>query len=230
MNDLDFVGDVTSSGGDRVGLVFYQLLSNVGSVVSYDSSGAQLWTRTWASSSGGATPRALAFSGEELWAGGYFSAAVNVDAVAGNDFTPTGSGTDLLFVKYSPTGALLAGQAFNCTGNSRVTSLSSSPDGGILATGNYTATLFFGGFAAPAVGSGDAFLVKLNPSTGAALWSRKPGGPQSDSFNGVTTSGCGDVFAVGSYRSSNSDFGGGSLPFSGSSSSIDNGVLAKYRP
>jgi hypothetical protein len=38
------------------------------------------------------------------------------------------------------------------------------------------------------------------------------------------------VFAVGSYRSANSDFGGGALPFSGSSSSIDNGVLAKYRP
>jgi hypothetical protein len=111
-----------------------------------------------------------------------------------------------------------------------VSSLSTSTDGGILATGSYSDTLFFGAFAAPAVGSRDAFLVKLNPSTGAALWSRKPGGTQSDSFNGVTTSACGDVIAVGSYRSSNSDFGGGSLPFSGSSSSIDNGVLAKYRP
>jgi hypothetical protein len=226
-NDAEILAAIDSNSGGRIALISGQTLAAEYRVRTYDSNGTALWSRNWNAARIG--DLALA-DDDTVWVGGDFSVGVDVDNVAGIDFSPSGSGTDLLFVKYSATGTLLTGQSFNGTASAGVFSMALGQDGGVLAAGSYSGTLFFGAFAAPAVGSGDAFLVKLNPSTGAALWSRKLGGTQSDSFNGVTTSGCGDVFAVGSYRSANSDFGGGALPFSGSSSSIDNGVLAKYRP
>jgi hypothetical protein len=227
-NDPEIVAGIHANAGGRIALVSGQILALEYRVRTYDPNGTALWTRSW---DGGNPIMGVALADDDTtWVGGVFQSGVNVDNVAGIDFVPTGSGQDLLFVRYDASGALLGGQSFNGTTSAEVSSMRLSEDGGILAAGSYRGTLFFGAFAAPAVGSDDAFLVKLNPSTGAALWSRKPGGTQSDSFHGIATAGCGDVSAVGSYRSSNSDFGGGSLPFSGSSSSIDNGVLAKYRP
>jgi hypothetical protein len=156
--------------------------------------------------------------------------AVNVDGVAGADFSPIGAGNDLLVVKYSATGSLAGGQVLNGTSSDAlalyVTSMSLAEDGAVLASGYYQGTLF-GGSPALAV---DAFLAKLDPASGALLWARKHGGTGFDQLRGVAATGCGDVFAVGSYAGPSVDFGGGPLPFSGSSSSISNGVLAKYRP
>jgi outer membrane protein assembly factor BamB len=132
-------------------------------------------------------------------------------------------------VKYSASGGLLDGVTFNGTSSTIVSSMTLSADGSVLAGGFYSGTLFLSQFAAPAAGSGDAFLLKLDPSDGDLLWSRKHGGVNGDTFNGLSTAGCGDVFVVGAYRSA-VDFGGGALPYSGSSSTITNGVLAKYRP
>jgi WD40 repeat protein len=156
--------------------------------------------------------------------------AVNVDGTAGTDFTPTGSGQDLLFVKYSATGALLDGVSFNGTSGSSVSSMSLSPDGGVVASGGFSGTLFLPLSSSAAVGSFDAFLLKFDSSDGDFLWGRKHGGANVDGFGGLTTLGCGDILTTGSYRSTGVDFGGGALPYSGSGSTIGNGVLAKYRP
>ena len=162
--------------------------------------------------------------------GGRMDSAVNVDGVAGADFSPIGTGDDLLFVRYSATGSLAGGQVFNGTSTDvfslSLNSMNLAEDGAILAAGFFSATLFGG---SPALGL-DAFLAKLDPASGALLWARKHGGTGIDQLRGVAAAGCGDVFAVGAYAGPGVDFGGGPLPFSGSSSSISNGVLAKYRP
>jgi hypothetical protein len=103
-------------------------------------------------------------------------------------------------------------------------------DGAVVAVGNYTGSLILPQSSLSSFGASDAFLLKIDPANGAFLWGRKHGGVNDDGFNDVANSGCGDVFVAGFYRSIGTDFGGGSLPFSGSASSIGNGVLAKYRP
>jgi hypothetical protein len=193
----------------------------------YSPDGILQWTRVWEGSV--STHQGVLSDDGTSWVGGMLQAGVNVDGVAGDDFTATGAGSDLLFVKYSASGGLLDGVTFNGTSSTIVSSMTLSADGSVLAGGFYSGTLFLSQFAAPAAGSGDAFLLKLDPSDGDLLWSRKHGGVNGDTFNGLSTAGCGDVFVVGAYRSA-VDFGGGALPYSGSSSTITNGVLAKYRP
>ena len=196
----------------------------------YSSDGALQWTRSWAESSTSFPFEGVLLDDGTSWVGGYMGSAVNVDGTAGTDFTPTGSGQDLLFVKYSATGALLDGVSFNGTSGSSVSSMSLSPDGGVVASGGFSGTLFLPLSSSAAVGSFDAFLLKFDSSDGDFLWGRKHGGANVDGFGGLTTLGCGDILTTGSYRSTGVDFGGGALPYSGSGSTIGNGVLAKYRP
>jgi hypothetical protein len=219
-----------NSAGQLVLVTETPFAEPLNTISTFTPAGALSWSRTWETSSTDNNPqRATIASDGSVWVGGYFDSSLNVDGVPGADFSPTGTGSDLLFVKYSSTGALLGGNAFNGTSNIDVTSMSVGDDGAVLAAGSYSGSLFFSQFAAPSAGSDDVFLLKLDPSDGDLLWGRKHGGPNRDSFNDVTTVGCGDVLVVGGYRSS-VDFGGGALAFNGSATSIDNGVLAKYRP
>jgi hypothetical protein len=221
---FDTSGPIASNSSGMILL----LTLNPEDIRLHDPSGTLQWSRSWSGSF--SSPQAgVILDDNTAWVGGNMDAAVNVDGVAGTDFSPAGAGFDLLFVHYSGTGALLGGGSFNATASTSVDAMALSNDGAVVAAGSYGGSLFFGQFAAPAVGSNDAFLLKLDPSDGDLLWARKHGGVNSDGFNGLTTAGCGDVFAVGAYRSTATDFGGGALPYTGSSSTINNGVLAKYR-
>jgi hypothetical protein len=84
-------------------------------------------------------------------------------------------------------------------------------DGNVIATGNVSGSIDFGGGPLTGDSSGTTFVVKLN-AAGAHIW--------SESFNGalgghVATDTIGNVFLEG-FLLSNVDFGGGPLSVSGS--------------
>lgn len=220
--DLVLVGDL-GSNIDFGGGAIVAAGGVDGYVVRLDDDGNHLWTRAFQSSGNEYARRAVVLSDGSVWVAGTFDTAVNVNGVAGTEIAPTSTGTDILLVKYSATGAYLTARGINGTGTTSIRAMAVGFDDGVVVAGSYTGSLFFSMFAAPSAGSSDAFIFKIRPSDGVTQWSRKPGGTSSDQFMGVDVGSCGDVFAAANFNGT-VNFGGGDLDSNG----MQDIVVAKY--
>ncbi len=193
-------------------------------IVKLDQNGSHVWTRAWQSTGNEYASGVGILSDGSVWAVGKFDTAVNVNGTSGSEQTPTGTGYDMLLVKYDAAGTYLASKAYNSTDNVYTRDVEVGEDDSVVISGGYSGTLFFGTFAAPAVGGVDTFIVKINNNNGNSLWSKKVGGTGTDYLSGVDVGACGDVFTTGYFTDSTS-FGGGNLPNAGGFDV----VIAKYR-
>jgi hypothetical protein len=120
-------------------------------------------------------------------------------------------GSDVFVAKYTAAGAHLWSRRFGGAGDETALSVAVDPSGAIFVGGEFWgATTDLGGGALANAGASDAFLAKYSAS-GAHLWSRAFGGPDTDSTYGVATDAAGDVVAVGVFKGSAVDFGGRTL-------------------
>jgi hypothetical protein len=214
---VPFGATTFTNAGGRDGLLV-KLLAN----------GNVAWVRAWQSSSDEAVDAVTVLDDDSVWTAGRFGSAVNVDGVAGTDFSPTGTGEDLLLVRYDTNGNLLMGKSFNGTDYATVRRLSRGTDASLLLAGSFGGTLFTESNATPSNGSSDAMLLKLRAANGDLVWAKKHGGTGIDEFVSASSFGCGDIVATARYTAPAS-FGGANLPYTGSTALTNNLAFAKYR-
>jgi hypothetical protein len=214
---IPFGATTFTNAGGRDGLLV-KLLAN----------GTVSWMRAWQSSADEAVDAVVVLDDDSVWTAGRFTSAVNVDGVAGTDFSPTGTGEDLLLVRYDTNGSLMMGKAFNGTDYSTVRRLSRGTDASLILAGSFGGTLFTESNATPSNGSSDAMLLKLRAANGDLIWAKKHGGTGLDEFVSSFSFGCGDIVATARYTAAAS-FGGATLPYTGSTALTNNLAFAKYR-
>jgi hypothetical protein len=232
-NGVDDVA--TTAGGDIVFVGSYATTINFGGsdlvatggidgyVVQLDQDGNHEWSRAFQSAGNETATKVVTLSDGSVWAAGTFDTAVNLNGVAGTEISPTSTGNDLLLVKYNSSGSYQTAKAFNGTSITTVYDMAVGFDDGIVISGSYTGSLFFGMIATIAVGT-DGFMAKVN-AAGTLQWARKPAGSGTEIFERVHVGECGDVFALGRFSSNDVNFGGGDLPWNGGSDI----AIAKYR-
>lgn len=77
--------------------------------------------------------------------------------------------------------------------------IQATPTGELLATGTYTGSVMIGGAALASAGGRDAYLAKLNPATGAAIWAVSIGGTDNDEGLATAVSTTGEVYVTGVF-------------------------------
>jgi hypothetical protein len=143
--------------------------------------------------------------GDTAWVRRWTSAGSNSDwgyAIAVDSFrnvyvagSATGSGTDLLMIKYRPDGETLWTRTYNCAGTSadRASSIAIGPSGNIYLTGYTMAT-----------NSGDYLTIKYR-ANGDTAWTRRYDGPGTGGYdfaNAIAIDASENVYITGYSRGS----------------------------
>jgi uncharacterized delta-60 repeat protein len=163
----------------NVYMVGYTWNPGVGSlalIVKYDSSGTQLWNRTWGGS-GSDSGADIAFGGGDIY-------------IVGQTFTSI-SGSETFIAKYNGDGDYQWNRTWGETPYVSITmtgrDIALGPGGDIYITGQkFNAT----------TGNANAFLVKYN-SNGDYQWNMTWGGVNYTDAYGVATDAGGDIYVVG---------------------------------
>jgi hypothetical protein len=201
------LGKKTSAGGSD------------GFLLKLDANGTPKWVRTF----GGArddSANAVAVHGDKVVVVGNF-----LDEIKIGEFDHTAAGSDDLFAA-----------CFDLDGNAQwlwtlggvdsdgANAVASTPEGGWVIGGSYSASITVGGIALKAKGQTDAVLVKLAAS-GDIEWIKSYGGRYKDTIMHVAVDANGNVYVQGHFVDV-ADWGGAPLKAGGGS---DNDVvLAKY--
>ncbi|WP_437321077.1 hypothetical protein [Sorangium sp. So ce385] len=106
-------------------------------------------------------------------------------------------------------------------GEDQAHDIASDPLGNFYVTGTFQGTVDFGAGPLTSAGRADIFLLKLDPS-GTLLWSKRFGSTFDETAYTLAVDTLGDIFLAGTYDGDDYgfnlsvDFGGGPLPFEGS--------------
>jgi hypothetical protein len=107
--------------------------------------------------------------------------------------------SDVFIVKFNSSGV---SQWVNYIGSSSTDQIGGivADAGGVYVVGNFSTTCTFGGTISKAVvGSTDAYVAKLNPSTGAFLWANTFGCSSGDVGSAICLDGSDGVYATGTF-------------------------------
>jgi len=140
---------------------------------------------------------------------GPFAGTVNF---GGGNLVSAGA-ADIFVAKYSPSGTGLWAMRFGGLGDDQARAVAVDKNGDVLVTGYFSMTCTFGSSTYTALGTADAFVLKLSGASGAVLWSKQIGGQfgSGSLFNvgyGITAGTNGDVIVTGQVAGW-TDFGGG---------------------
>ncbi len=111
-------------------------------------------------------------------------------------------------VKYNSSGNAIWARAAGTDHNDYGKAISTDANGNILVTGVFSSSNITFGTTAALTGAGndDIFVAKYDAS-GNALWAARAGGTNNDEGNGIITDANGNVYAIGSFRSTSITFG-----------------------
>jgi hypothetical protein len=155
---------------------------------------------------------ALAADGNgNVYVTGTFSG--ELDFSVGNNSTPFFNGVglhDAFIAKIDPAGNLIWGFDFGSDqGADAGSALSVDVDGNLIVAGGYRGTVDFDfgndELNMTAVNGQDIFVIKLTPS-GELIWAKSIGGDISEGISAIETDESGNIYATGSFNSSQIDF------------------------
>ncbi|WP_437306969.1 SBBP repeat-containing protein [Sorangium sp. So ce388] len=126
-------------------------------------------------------------------------------------------GGDIFVVKLNGAGGLLWDSHFGNTSPQAALDVAITPDNDVVVVGRSTGTVDFGRFALSATDQ-DAFVAKLDATTGEPSWAKIFGGSMEQEFAGVATDREGNIVVGGSTR--------GVINFDGLSSAYAGGLDA----
>jgi hypothetical protein len=203
-----FVNTVDFGGGP--------LTSSFGSadafLVKLSSGGTHVWSRRWG---GGATEviKGVAVDpiGNVAVTGSYMGAI----SFGGTALPSSGGFDNIVVAKYSPMGDHIWSKGFGSDFSDFGNAVAVDFAGNVIVTGTFRLTIDFGGGPMTSAGNttDDIFLVKFGPD-GTHLWSRRSGGPSSDSGADATVDTDGLITVTG-YFQATADFGGGPVTSAG---------------
>lgn len=144
---------------------------------------------------------------------------------AGSTFTSQGA-TDLLLVKYAPSGTPLWARKAASTGQDDPGALTIDPDGNAIISGQWQgSTLTVGSFTTSNAGALDNVYAKYDPD-GTLLWATSIGGTGADFCSGLATDAQGNIYSAGSFNSTTLSIGGTTLTNNGGNDLY----VAKFTP
>ena len=181
------------------------------SIVSLDSGGNRLWSKTWPA----AQIASIAVdAADNVLVAGSFTNSVDF---GGGPLAPTGT-TNVFIVSLAANGNHRWSRRFGNGGSAAALAVATDGAGNVLVTGFFDDTVDFGGgplvsvrVPGRTVVSNDVFVAKLEGSAGAHVWSRRFGdGEEDQGSNSIAADSAGDVFVAGNFRGT-IDFGLGAL-------------------
>ncbi|MEO7331851.1 MAG: hypothetical protein ABI193_24965 [Minicystis sp.] len=192
---LDFAGATLKSASNSKDVL----------VAKLDKDGNQLWAKIFGDAQTQAA-LAVAIDGDENI---YFTGAVsgNID-FGGTDHK--GAVNDLFVVKLDKDGAHQWSGVFGDSVGQVGWSIAATPDGMVFLAGDLSGTLDLGGVMLTSTGGTDAFLARLDATTGGAIWGKRFGDGHDQSAYAVAVDPAGNVAITGVFRGF-VDFGGGAL-------------------
>lgn len=180
-------------------------------VIKLDSNGTPKWGRPYGKDGNQLGTSIAADAAGNVFICGYMNGSIDFGATAGGIETSKGS-YDAFVVKLDPVaGDPLWGKRYGDGGDQRAWHLATSPDGGVVVTGQYTGDMDFGkGWLGNAGGLDDIFLAKLAGGDGAGLWSKHFGDWNDQEGFGVAVDSQNNIVMVGRAKGTTS-FGGADL-------------------
>lgn len=179
-------------------------------VAKFDASGTQVWVRQLGSSKDDLAYGVAVDGGGNVYV---------VGTTAGTLPTASSAGSDDAFVaKYDPSGTRQWVSQFGTSGFENAFGVALGPDGSVFVAGDTDGSL---NGTNPDLGNTDAFVTKLDPSTGARTWTKQLGVIGNDTAYGVAVDANGNVDIAGSTE--------GALPGNVSSLGRD-AFIAQYDP
>ena len=199
-------------------------------VMSLTSAGNFVWAnRIGGTQSDVARSLALDASDNLCITGIFFSPTVDFDPGAGTANLSITGIADVFILKLDNAGNYIWARRIGSASGEDADGIATDNASNILITGSFNGTLDFDPGAAvaniTAVGSSDAFVLKLN-SAGNYVWAKSVGGSGSDSGFSITTDADGDVYYTGEYEST-VDFDPGSGTFNITTSNYDQTFVSK---
>jgi len=180
-----------------------------GYVVKLSPDGAHLWSKNFGGGGKHAIGGLTLDSAGNILVSGTSSSSVDL----GGGTLPTAGGSDAFIVKLSSDGAHLWSKLLGGAANDRGGKVAIAPAGNLVfvgeAGGAAGAQLSFGGPLLSTAGSGDIFITMMDAS-GAHLWSKLMGGPESQGARSVAVDSKGNIAITGGTGES-LDFGTGPL-------------------
>ncbi|UPL50206.1 SBBP repeat-containing protein [Hymenobacter sublimis] len=201
---VHIIGDFTSSS-----LAFgSDMITNYGSsnvfVAELDAQG----TPQWLNGGGGdnwdrGATLAVDQQGNTYVAGRFFSTVAHFGTT---DLYKTG--LDEVFVgKLDPFGVWLWAKRAGGTGSDNANSMAVDSQGNVYVTGSHESAYFTAGFSGvPQIGKLDAYVFKLNATTGDCLWLTSGGGTMDDAAGSIVLDRSGKVYLAGTFQQE-ADFG-----------------------
>jgi hypothetical protein len=137
-------------------------------------------------------------SSGNVFVAGYFNGTVSFGGV---NLTSIGS-SDIFVAKYSPSGTGIWAARFGGAGDDQARAIAVDRNGDVLVTGYFSLSCAFGANSYTALGTTDAFVLKLSGANGSVLWSKQIGGQYgsgnlNNSGFGIVAATNGDVIATG---------------------------------
>lgn len=164
-------------------------------VAKYDAAGNMVWVR-----SGGGSYQDEAYAVSTDVAGncyvtGYFTG----NAIFGG--TPLSSAgyfdTDLMLLKYNPSGLLLWAKKAGGTANDIAYGMDITPSGQIAVTGVFQGTKVFGENVLTRIGGSNGFIARFE-TNGKLSWVRSTSGPEFNEYRKVSMDNAGNSYIAGS--------------------------------
>ena len=149
-------------------------------LTKYNANGSYGWTKTFDTSSGGATGLGVATdSSGNPYVTGNFTDTVVFDGVGGTDSQTVGSNSDLFLTKYSPSGSYVYTKTFDTVSGGAslsVGGIAIDSNNNAYVTGHFTATVTFDGVGGSDTQSDtgnnqNSFLTRFN-ADGTYGWTR----------------------------------------------------------
>jgi hypothetical protein len=167
------------------------------------ASGAHVFARRYGDASGSQHGAALATIGEDVVLVASFIGIIDF----GDSTVHSAGGSDLVVVRFDPSGVPEWVRQFGSTGDQFAAALASDPGGNILVAGPFTGTVSFGGAPLVSAGGDDVYLAKLD-AAGNHVWSRRYGDAEHQTAQALAMGSGGDLVLIGSFAGT-IDLGGG---------------------
>ncbi len=179
-------------------------------VAKYDAGGSQVWLKQLGSSKDDLAYGVAVDASGNVYVVGTTAGALPSASSAGND--------DAFIAKYNASGARQWVSQFGTGGYENAFGVAIGAGGNVFVVGDTDAS--FSGATNPDPGNADAFVTRLNPSSGARLWTKQLGAIGNDTAYGIAVD-----------ASGNADIGGSTEgALSGSSSGLKDAFIAQYAP
>ncbi len=178
-------------------------------IAKFNASGELVWAKRVGGSGHDNSSDVTVDSSGRVVIGGFFTGSVDFDPGAGTTTLSSGKG---FLLQLNEAGVFVWARSVNAS----IRGVALDGSGHALAVGGFSGTVDFdpgnGATSLTAVGSGDVFVWKLDPS-GQFVWARQLGGSDFETSTGIAVDSGGSVYTTGSF-SPTADFDPGPGVFS----------------